>query len=125
MAKEKTPVSAEHPKSPWKSKTFWSGILVSTLGFLSFMQAVPFIANSQALSSLLLVAVGLLMVILRQITRDPVSPVFNIPHPGGRKITPLPPYPQPQPPLPAPLPPIDEGGDSWNGWRDSPASRAN
>jgi hypothetical protein len=122
---EKDPLE---PKSPLKSRTFWTGMMVSLLGFLGVIQAIPSVANNAMLSNLLLMAVGIVMIGLRQLTRQPVNPVFNIPHMGGGGHqplpAPLPPYPQPQP-QPHPLPPADQSGGSWNGWRDNPSTRAN
>jgi len=120
---EKDPRAA---KSPLKSKTFWTAILVSTIGFLGFIQAVPAVADNAMLSNLLLMAVGIVMLALRQVTNQPVNPVFNIPHMGGGRRplpSPLPPYPQPRP-QPNQMP-DDNSGGSWNGWRDTPSTRAN
>jgi len=115
------PAPKEPVKSPWKSKTFWTGILVSTLGFLGFVQAVPAVAENPILSNLLLMLVGIVMIALRQTTNQAMQPVFRIPSPGGRQPlpAPLPPYPNPQPPQPRM--PDDNSGSSWDGWRDTPS----
>jgi len=109
------PMSA---KNIVKSKTFITGMLVSLLGFLGFVQAIPQVANNAMLSSLLLMAVGIVMIILRMVTKQPVQPVFNIPHMGGQ---PLPPLPQPFPH--EPTIPDDNSGSSWDGWRDDPQTK--
>jgi hypothetical protein len=113
---EATPAAQEDPaKSPLKSKTFWTGALVSLLGFLGFIQAVPAVADNPMLSSLLLMAAGIVMIVLRLVTRQAVVPVFNIPHMGGGRR----PVPQPQPWRPNPQPSVDEAGESWRDWQNA------
>jgi len=102
----KAQAAGEPVKSPVKSKTFWTGLLVAALGFLGFIQAIPYVANNQIISSLLLMAVGIIMIVLRLLTSQPVAPVFNIPHIGNMK-----PHPAPQPSSP--------DDDTWQDWQQA------
>lgn len=77
-------------KPHWLSKTFWTGAIVTLIGFLSYAQMLPFVYNNTAVASGLLVIVGILMILLRQMTNRPVTPMFQIPKIGSTK-PPIPP----------------------------------
>ena len=67
------------PKQAGKSKTLWTGLGVMAYGLLSLLMDHPLVSENPKLASLLFMAVGALMIGLRFLTNQSVSPVFRFP----------------------------------------------
>lgn len=54
------------------SKTVWSGVLVSSLSILSYVQGLDLVANYPAAISIIGVLIGIGMIALRFLTNEPI-----------------------------------------------------
>ena len=113
MAKDTEPLTnseagSEVPKSKSaaSSRTVRAGFVITVIGVLGMAQCLPFVYNSPLLSSLVVTAAGILMIVYRCISGQPITPMFQMPN-FGRGRQQHDPY----------------ADDSWDGWRENPTQR--
>ena len=63
------------PKTLWQSKTFWANVLTTFIGILGVVAGQEWIAEHPTLVSVIVTVTGVLNVLLRTVTSQPIDPV--------------------------------------------------